>query len=152
MNSIENILYDFLDAKVQSAEVGSAIENAVVHADTYEELKDGAKWIRVDDLLQSVPTIKGNDVITEMNAFIEIQCVARPEKQTPYERREAKKLASNMAMEICALLRLSENEHLGTTDDEVCGVAEPRKRNEWRNVGTVRHPVSILTLRINPEG
>ncbi len=148
--SVENAIYQFLDAAVLAAAPAASISGAIVHADTYEEILNSPTntWIRVDDVFQSTPQLTGTGA-KEFNAFVEIQCVARPEKQTNLGRRDARAQASRMALEVHVLIM--GNRSLGTTDDSICDVTVTNKRNEWRVVGTVRHAASFLLLRVNPQ-
>lgn len=146
--SIEPVIYDFILKAVQDSGNSSAISNAEVHADTYEEIKAGSKWIRIGDVMQSNPIDKGLGRITEANAFIEIQFVARPETPTLDNRRTARNTASEMALEMFAAIENSPK--LGSTDGTICEpVIVVKKWNEWRKVSNVRHAVSFLLLKIN---
>lgn len=142
--SIENSVYEFIAEKVGSADADSPIKSAIVHADTYEEIRVGAKWIRVDDVRQSVPV----SLLKEENAYIEIQFVAKPLEETLAARRAARFLANKMALEMAELMK--DNRKLNTTDGTICLIGRIAKRNEWRQVGKMRLAVSFLMLQVNP--
>lgn len=146
--SLETVVYQFIQAQVDASAPGAAISGAVVHADTYEEILKGEKWIRVDDLIKSEPApLAGFDKTREFNALLEIQCVARPATQTLADRREARATATDMANELTLLI--FNNPNLNDTNAVVCDCVVKQKRNEWRKVGNVRHAVSFLLLQIN---
>lgn len=145
--SIETVVYEF--ALIESLAIGNAaLYGALVHADCYEEIKGtSGKWIRVDDLLQSIPIPPAGHDAGESNAVLDVQFVVRPETQTPDGRRDARILATQMANEFAALVRLRPA--LRDATDTVCDCLVTGKRNEWRKVGNLRHAVSFLRLKIN---
>lgn len=148
--SIENSLFDFITDEVAAAPIGTVLFDSIVHADTYEEILKGEKWIRIDDVMRSQPKpVLG--LTREFNAFIEIQCVARPEAQTNIGRRAARGLATNMALELFNRIEATEQGNLRDTSGVICGSIVTAKRNEWRKVGNVRHAVSFLLLQVNPR-
>ncbi len=143
--SIETAVYEFIQNAVDRSAPAAAISGAIVHADAYQEISGGTKWIRTGDVIQSTPA----GPVKEQNALLEIQFVARPDTQTLINRRIARDLANRMALEIYVLI--SDNERMGTTNGEICNVGKIIKRNEWVKVGTVRHAASFLRLQINPQ-
>jgi len=147
--SLENIVYDFVLLASANAAYPSLF-GSIVHADTYEEILEGSKWIRVGDVIQSQPQPQGEPgKVRDVNAYIEIQCVALCQTQNVTERKAARFLANEMANNLVDLIY--KDRSLGDTADAVCDATIQAKRNEWRNVATYRYPVSFLVLRINPE-
>ena len=146
--SLENAVYEFIQAQVDASSPNSAISNSLVHADTYEEILKGSKWIRVDDVMRSEPSVLPNNTsIREFNAFLEVQCVVKPNSQSLIDRREARYSATAMANALTLLI--FNNQNLNDTNGFICDCVVKQKRNEWRKVGQVKHAVSFLLLQIN---
>ncbi len=127
--SILNSVFEFIDAAVAIAAPNAFISGSIVHSDTFEEVLKGEQWIRVDYRLRSRPQVVG-DGMKHTDARFFIQIVVRPEAQTSEGRREARRKANGILLELCTLF--NDNRNLGTTDDSICDclieeiVDEPR--------------------------
>jgi hypothetical protein len=148
--SLENIVYNFCVSIEAAAAADSALKDAVIHADTYEEMNEsgGTKFIRVDDLIGSTPLPTGDGSLREFNAVLDVQFLTIPVDQSLEERLAAHNLTSAMALEFIAAVY--ENRSLQSTNHEVCN-ASAKKLNGWRKVGNVKTPISIVRLTINQD-
>lgn len=146
--SILNSVYDFIDAAVTAAAPNAFISGSIVHSDTFEEVLKGEQWIRIDYRLKSRPQVIGN-VMKHTDARFFIQIVVRPDAQTGIGRREARRKANGILLELCTLF--NNNRNLGVTDDSICDCLIEEIVDEPRIFGTVRHETSFIFLKINPE-
>ena len=160
--NISNALFEFTDELVAAANVGGVIivgggghlgesvENpltgTLIHADVYEEIKPG-KTIRIDDLRQAVPTKLPNGEIRRDNAVINLFFIAMPVTQKLSDRLAARQLSEDMATEW--LKAMFNDVSLG---HRVCLVGQVSQFNDWIKPGTVKMPVCVLRLKVNPRG
>ncbi|HRH43722.1 MAG TPA: hypothetical protein PKY82_18975 [Pyrinomonadaceae bacterium] len=148
--NISNILYAFTEDLVSAAGAGTPLKDVQIHADIYEEIKPG-KTIRVDDVRSSKPVLIGSGEIREDNAFIPVHFLKMPETQKLADRLAARQAAEDMATEW--LKAYFNNPKLPDTEgnNRVCNIGEVNKFNDWIRPGTVKIPVCVLRLLINPS-
>ncbi len=148
--NISNALFQFTSETVAAAAVGTALNSAQIHADVYEEIKPG-KTIRIDDLRQATPVLDAARKIRKDNAVINVFFIAMPATQTLTDRLEARQTAEDMADEW--LLKVFDKPHLEGADGvhRVCSVGQVSQFNDWIKPGTVKMPVCVLRLQINPR-
>ena len=141
--SVANSVFNFISVNISAAPDGSPYENADPQPNLYEEIKE-QRTIRVGDVQASQPSPTGSGAIREFNAFLTVQHVAKPASKKLADLNAARAAASAMAMETARLI--FDDETLG---GGVCDCSIERKEDDWKNVGTTRHAVSYLLLRIN---
>jgi hypothetical protein len=148
--SLENVVYNFAVWLEENAASDAAVKEAVVHADTYEEMNEsgGTKFIRVDDLIGSKPLPAGDGNLREFNAVLDVQFLQIPLDQTLDNRLLARRTSSAMALEFIAAVY--EFRDLRSENHEVCN-ATAQKMNGWRKVGNVKTPISIVRLTMNQD-
>ncbi|MBS3915594.1 MAG: hypothetical protein KG003_13955 [Bacteroidetes bacterium] len=150
MANISNILFSFTSELVEAAADETPLKNAQIQADIYEEIKPG-KIIRIDDVRSSSPVIIGSGEIREDNAVIPVHFLKMPESQKLSDRLAARQTAEDMATEWLKAFynnpKLADEE--GTP--RVCNVGNVNKFNDWIKPGTVKIPVCVLRLLINPR-
>lgn len=148
--NLSNAVYLFAKALVEAALPGTALENSVVHADTYEEMNEagGTKFIRVDDLIGSIPQPFGVSEIHEYNAVLDVQFLQIPVDQTLDKRLLARQTTDDMALALIAAVYADQR--LGTIDHSICDCSV-QKMNGWRKVGNVKTPISIVRLSMNKK-
>lgn len=146
--NLENAVYNFAASLEAAAESDAALKGAFIHADTYEEMNEagGAKFIRIDDLMGSVPQPISSGVLREFNAVLDVQFLQIPVNQTLIERLNARQTVNNMALDFIGAVYADQR--LGTIDHSVCDCSV-KKMNGWRKVGNVKTPVSIVRLTMN---
>lgn len=141
--SLSNSVFQFIEGKVNAAAAENALYGAEVHASLYEEIKQ-IKTVRVGDVQTSVPLPVPNGGLREFNGFLTIQCVVRPQTKKVEDLLIARQTATAMALAVASAIYADEK--LGNS---VCDCRIVRKEDDWQSVGTVRHAVSFLLLRIN---
>lgn len=155
--NISNALVEFTEDLVteanllaETAEDEPNLANVQLHADIYEEIKTG-KTIRIDDVRLSKPVLIASGEIREDNAFLRIHFIKTPTTQKLSDRLAARQVAENMAFDW--LKAYCKNPKLSDTDGNprVCGIGNVEKFNDWIKPGTVKMPVVILRLLINPR-
>jgi hypothetical protein len=148
MANLANAIFEFIEAKVSAAGSDDAIYGATVHPTTYEEIKDNTRFIRVNDVQQSTlyPDGGNEESAAEVNAYLTVQCVVRPENASLAALKEARTAATDIALRISGLLFAHSN-NLGAG---VCDLAAITKRDDWVIPGGKKHAVSYLMLWINP--
>lgn len=147
--NISNALYFFTDQIVTLAENAAALKSAQIHIDIYEEIKPG-KTIRIDDLRQANPAWTGTEVRRD-NGVIDLMFVTTPATQKVQDRLAARQMSEDMATEWLAAMYL--NPKLADTDGtaRVCIVGKVVQFNDWIKPGTVKMPVTVLRLKVNPR-
>jgi hypothetical protein len=148
--NISNILYAFTEDLVNAAGAGTPLKDVQIHADIYEEIKPG-KTIRVDDVRRANPVILGSGQIQKQNAVVPVHFLKMPVTQKVSDRLAARQVAEDMAdVWLQAYFndpKLSDSEG----NHRVCNIGEVFQFNEWIKPGTVKIPVVILNLLINPR-
>ncbi len=148
MANISNTLFEFTTQIVDAAASSSPLSFAQVQPDVYIDIKPG-KTIRVDDLksakLAIVPASDGWAVRKD-NAVLDVQFVAMPSTQSLTDRLEARQISEDMAD--AWYLQAFENLSLQAL---FCAIGEPLQFNTWIKPGTVKMPVCVLRLLINPQ-
>ena len=148
--NISNALFEFTQGIVAAAAPGAALENVQMHADVYEEFKPG-KTIRVDDLRTATPVLAAGGGIRKDNAVISVQFVAMPLTQALSDRLAARQTSEDMADEW--LLKMFDSPNLadGNGVHRVCAVGQIVQFNDWIKPGTVKMPVCVLRINVNPR-
>lgn len=144
MNNISNALFEFTEEICTAAAGGSALAGASIHADVYEEIK--ADTIRIDDLRQANPALTASGEIRKDNAIVNLQFVAFPVNQTLTERLAARQRCEDMAD--AWLLKVFDDPKLG---GRACQIGDVSQFNDWIRPGTVKMPVCVLRLQVNPR-
>lgn len=149
--NLENVVYSFAVQLRDAATSGDALYEAIVHADTYEEMnaEGGTKFIRIDNLMGSVPQPAGSGAMQEFNALLDVQFLQIPQKQELSDRLAARTTTNQMALDFIS--GVFADRTLGTNDCEVVKIATARKLGDWVKVGNVKTPRAIVRLLINPD-
>lgn len=149
--NLSNAVFAFAQALVSAAADGAALENAVVHADAYESMESpgGTKFIRIDDLIGSTPQPISPGRLKEFNAILDVQFMQIPQRQTLEGRLEARESTNQMALDF--VQAIYDDQRLGTADCSVIGDCSVQKMNDWRKVGNVKTPISIVRLTMNKK-
>ena len=145
MANISNILFEFTREIVDSSASGSALDGANIHADVYEEIRPG-KTIRVDDLRTATPVTTPDGNTRRDNAVINLFFLSMPATQKLEDRLEARQMSEDMCD--AWLAEVNKDPTLG---NRICFVGEKKQFNDWIKPGTVKIPVTILRLLINPR-
>jgi hypothetical protein len=148
--SLETIVYNFAEWLVAEAAEGAAVAGAVLHADTYEEMNDrgGTRYIRIDNLLGSAPKIVGAGTVQDGDALLDVQFLVIPATQKLSDRLAARNAADAMANEF--VVAVYENRTLRVSC-EIVRTVTARKANDYRKVGNVKTPISIVRLTMNQD-
>lgn len=143
--NVSNALVEFTSEIIAAAGEGEALKSVAVHADVYEEIKPG-KTIRVDDIRQATPVLAPGRTIRKDNAVVNIFFIAMPQTQVLEHRLAARQLAEDMAD--AWLLKMFDDP---TLSKRVCIIGQVSQFNDWIRPGTVKMPVCILRLQVNPR-
>lgn len=141
--NISNALFEFTTALIEAAEEGDALFEKEVHADIYEEIK--MDTIRIDDLRAATPVVIGSAVRKD-NAVISLMFVAFPDSQKLSDRLAARQRAEDMAD--AWFLAMDADRKLG---NRVCLIGKITQFNDWIKPGTVKMPVCVLRMEVNPR-
>lgn len=147
--NLSNIAFEFATSLVAAAGSGAALQNAKLHADLYETMESagGTKFIRVGDLLGSVPQPIGDGTLKEFNAVLDVQFLQIPVTQGLSDRLAARQTSNQMALDFIAAVYTDQK--LGTNNCNIVEKVSVQKMNDWRKVGNVKTPISIVRLTIN---
>lgn len=148
--NISNAIYAFTEQLINAAADGAALKDSLLHADIYEEIKPG-KTIRVDDVRRANPVLLGSGLIQKQNAVVPVHFLKLPASQKVSDRLAARQVAEDMADEW--LQAYFNDPKLTDTEGNhrVCNIGEVFQFSEWIRPGTVKIPVVILNLLINPR-
>jgi hypothetical protein len=148
--NISNVLFEFTSELVTAAADETPLKDVVIHPDIYEEIRPG-KTIRIDSLRTSDPVLIGSGQIREDNAVLYTFFLKMPESQAVSDRLAARQTTQDM---VEVWLQAFYNDPK-LTDSEgnprVCNVGQVKKQDGWIKPGSVKIPVSILKLLINPR-
>jgi hypothetical protein len=149
--NLSNAVYQFAVGLEASAAVGAALKSAMIHADTYEEMngRGGTKYVRIDDLIGSVPQIVAPGILKEFDAVLDVQFLQIPETQTLAGRLAAREATNQMALDF--IEAIYADQRLGTNDCNIIGSCSVRKMNDWRKVANVKTPISVVRLTMNKK-
>jgi len=149
--NLPNAVYNFAFELVGASASGAPLENSVIHPDTYEEMNSagGTKFIRIDDLIGSVPQPVGPDILKEFNAVLDVQFIQIPVNQTLAERLSARETVNQMAIAFIKAIYIDQK--LGTNNCNIISDCSVQKMDGWRKVGNFKSPISIVRLTINKK-
>jgi hypothetical protein len=147
--NLSNAVFNFATGLVSAATAGTPLKNAIAHADTYEEMNGagGTKYVRVDDLLGSVPQPVAPNVLKEFNVVLDVQFLQIPVSQKLADRLAAREVVDQMALAF--IKAIYGDQRLGTNDCNIIGDCSVKKLNDWRKVANVKTPISIVRLSMN---
>lgn len=147
--NISNALFEFTAQTVAQAQPSSPLYGKQIHPDVYEEIKGDT--IRIDDIRQAQPALTPDRKIRKDNAFINVIFVAFPVSQKLADRLDARERAEAMADEW--LLAMFDNPKLADTDGvpRICIVGQVSQFNDWIRPATVKMPVCVLRIQVNPR-
>lgn len=144
MANISNALFEFTSELVEAAGSESALFQKTIHADVYEEIN--IDTIRIDDLRQAKPVLTADNKIRKDNAIVNVYFIAKPETQSLPDRLAARQRSEDMAD--AWLLKVFADPKLG---NRVCLVGDVAQFNDWIRPATVKMPVCVLRLQVNPR-
>lgn len=147
--NISNAVFEFTSEVIAAAGEDTPLYGVQLHADIYEEIRLG-KTIRVDDLRSAVPVLTDVNTIEKHKAMIHLMFVAMPETQKLEDRLAARQLTEDMADQW--LIRVFNNQSLADPEGNarVCTIGNIVQFNDWIKPGTVKIPVCILKIEVNP--
>lgn len=150
MNLIAAV-YNFAVSLRDAAGTGDALESAIIHADTHEPMNEpaGTKYIRIDDLVGSVPQPVAPGVFKEFNAVLDVQFLQVPADPTLEERLAAAETVNGMALKF--IESIYGDQRLGTGNCNVVDDCSVQKFNGWRKVLDIKTPISIVRLTMNKK-
>jgi len=148
--NISNAVFEFTNDLVTAAADDTPLKDSQIHADIYEEIKPG-KTIRIDDVRTANPVLLGSGEIRRDNAVLQVIFLKMPESQKLTDRLEARQTAEDMAGEW--LKAYFNNPKLADSegDARVCNIGNVIQFNDWIRPSTIKIPVCVLRLLINPR-